>query len=71
VQITSKRVDYAGSWVEVWKGNLERVECGKGKYDVKLHERFFVRLVAAKAGIKYYSWVKNSLLCEIFVVQEK
>jgi hypothetical protein len=54
VQITSKRVDYAESRVEVWNSNLERVECGKGKCDVKLHERFFVRLVGAKAGIRYY-----------------
>jgi hypothetical protein len=54
VQITSRRVDYTESHVEVWNGNFERVECGKGTCDVKLHERFFIRLVGAKAGIRYY-----------------
>jgi hypothetical protein len=54
VQIVSKRVDFTESRVEVWNGNFERVDCGKATCAVKLRERFFVRFVGAKAGIRYY-----------------
>jgi hypothetical protein len=54
VQIMSKRVDYTESRVEVWNSDFERVQCGKARCDLKLHERFFVRVVGAKEGIRYY-----------------
>jgi hypothetical protein len=51
-QIRSKKVNYSESHVQIIKANFEALECGKEKCERELSDRFFVRFVGAKAGLR-------------------
>jgi hypothetical protein len=53
-QIKSKKVNYTESRVEVITSPLERLDCRKNKCARLVTDRFFIRFVGAKAGMRFF-----------------
>jgi hypothetical protein len=51
-EIKSKKVDYSESRVEIINSNFELLKCKKERCEQELGDRFFVRFVGAKTGLR-------------------